>query len=396
MHRKYLYQFESIYFKRRRKKMKQKIFILMILALTVISAGCISAPPQTQPPGTTVTTTKGETTSSTIIPGVTTTRPSQTPPPEETSTVTIRVTDTNGNPLNGIVAFEKGFVHKNRFILGALVENGVATVTLPKLRDIPELEWNFWGVHVYASNYIYFPKEIEIIPGEDYEFDIPLPVDQNPENDPIINDIKIDSTGGTTKLTMDVKSPQNNLGPQILAINSRTQEALVFKPPTPVQSLSDNFPNGEYSAQTDQATLDPKEWYFVVADHGCSNGPIQGYPVNENIISALPEGSTPIETQPPEGSIIEVGSQLVSTYGCTGCHHFNSASTFDEKDARTNWLVGPGLRDVFQNDLLPASGRPATEANVRKQIREGSSGMPAFDRLTEEEVSSIIAYLKSL
>jgi mono/diheme cytochrome c family protein len=310
--------------------------------------------------------------------------------------VTVRVTDTDGNLLNGIVAFEKGFVHKNRFILGTLVTNGKANIELPKVRDIPEVEWNYWGMHVYATNTIYFPKEIEIIPGEDYEFEIALAPEPNPDDDPVISTIEFDTGAGKATIKVDISSPKDQLGPQNLALNTQTGEVFALEPPSPVASLRDNFPNGIYTLRYPDATTDPRDWYFVVADHSCSNGPLQGYPVNENIIPAMTEGEAPTGTETPTGTAVELGAQLVSKLGCGACHYFDRESRFEDKETKTNWLIGPGLKSVLKKEKLPASGREATDENVKLQIIEGGGGMPPYSHLSEEEISNIIGYLDSL
>ena len=74
---------------------------------------------------------------------------------------------------------------------------------------------------------------------------------------------------------------------------------------------------------------------------------------------------------------------------CVLCHNADQA----EKK------IGPGLKGVFKNKELPASHKPATEANGRAQIENGSlaKGMPAFGaKLSKVEIDSLIAYLKSL
>jgi mono/diheme cytochrome c family protein len=298
--------------------------------------------------------------------------------------------------LNGIVAFEKGFVHKNRFIMGALVTEGKATIELPKVRDIPEVEWNYWGMHVYATNTIYFPKEIEVIPGEDYEFEIALAPEPNPNDDPIISNIEFEEGASKTTIKVDISSPKDELGPQNLALNTKTGEVFAMDPPTPVVSLRDNFPNGVYTLSYPDADTNPTDWYFVVADHSCSNGPLQGYPVDENIIPAMVEGDGPTVTTPPTGTAVELGAQLVSTVGCGACHYFDRESRFEDKGTKTNWLIGPGLKGLFKKEKLPASGRDATDENVKLQILEGGSGMPSYSHLSEEEISNMIAYLDSI
>ncbi len=68
----------------------------------------------------------------------------------------------------------------------------------------------------------------------------------------------------------------------------------------------------------------------------------------------------------------------------------------------TQAKIGPGLKGLFKNKELPASHKPATDANVRQQILNGNPDgkpmpMPAFaGNLKPEEVDSLLEYLKTL
>jgi cytochrome c len=79
------------------------------------------------------------------------------------------------------------------------------------------------------------------------------------------------------------------------------------------------------------------------------------------------------------------GSSLFSLH-CAACHYA------DREDAKT----GPGLKGLFQKGLLPASGRRATEPNIRQQLKEPFRSMPAFGSLSAQELSDLIAYLRTL
>lgn len=80
------------------------------------------------------------------------------------------------------------------------------------------------------------------------------------------------------------------------------------------------------------------------------------------------------------------GAQLFSE-NCASCH---SATTTTKK-------IGPGLKGLFKAKTLPASGKPATVANVTARIKNGGGGMPAFgSNLSAQEINEIIAYLKTL
>ncbi len=71
---------------------------------------------------------------------------------------------------------------------------------------------------------------------------------------------------------------------------------------------------------------------------------------------------------------------------CAACH--NAASS-ERK-------MGPGLKGLFKRVKL-ANGRKVTDQTVRARIDAGGGGMPAYNGiLSEEQKSSLMAYLKTL
>jgi len=81
------------------------------------------------------------------------------------------------------------------------------------------------------------------------------------------------------------------------------------------------------------------------------------------------------------------GARLFREKGCVQCHH---------PDRRAE-KTGPGLLGLLSRETLPASGRPATRENVRRQLLDPLSGMPSCEgRLTGEEIESLLRYLESL
>jgi mono/diheme cytochrome c family protein len=80
------------------------------------------------------------------------------------------------------------------------------------------------------------------------------------------------------------------------------------------------------------------------------------------------------------------GQQLFAD-NCAQCHSATSTET----------KVGPGLKGLFKNKTLPGTGKPTNVANVTAQIKNGGGGMPAFgDKLSAQDISALIAYLKTL
>jgi mono/diheme cytochrome c family protein len=71
---------------------------------------------------------------------------------------------------------------------------------------------------------------------------------------------------------------------------------------------------------------------------------------------------------------------------CGSCHHA------DSEDA----MFGPGFKGLLKKETLPSSGRPATAANIIKQLKTPVGVMPPFTRLSDNEVADLVAYLETL
>jgi len=71
---------------------------------------------------------------------------------------------------------------------------------------------------------------------------------------------------------------------------------------------------------------------------------------------------------------------------CARCHYANS----------THGLHGPGLQGLYKQSYLP-SGAPANDDRVTAAVLHGRTNMPEFaDKLNEEELVELIAYLHTL
>ena len=74
------------------------------------------------------------------------------------------------------------------------------------------------------------------------------------------------------------------------------------------------------------------------------------------------------------------------TARCGSCHY----------DRKTGSLHGPSLLGVYQKPYLP-SGAPANDERIRATILHGRGNMPALGNVVgDDEVTSILAYLKTL
>ena len=95
-------------------------------------------------------------------------------------------------------------------------------------------------------------------------------------------------------------------------------------------------------------------------------------------------------TQPPKPlaqlTAEEQAGHAAYTARCATCHY----------DRETGSLHGPSLAGVYQKPYLP-SGAPANDERIRATILHGRGNMPALgDVVGDDEVTSILAYLKTL
>ena len=182
-----------------------------------------------------------------------------------------KVITSDGKVLaSGAVALEKGELHNNAFLTGgAIGPDGTFKVPLPS--------GGSWGLHVYSEGYIYFPLQVQIEAGRDNEIPVILPLDGKKDDDPRISDIRFNKISDQVfQIKMRVDDPDNNLGPQMLAVDTRRFRSYRLVPESgDLQDKKADFPGGEYSSPFIPLALDGedlKNWFFVVADHQCSNG----------------------------------------------------------------------------------------------------------------------------
>lgn len=107
-------------------------------------------------------------------------------------------------------------------------------------------------------------------------------------------------------------------------------------------------------------------------------------PLPGEAISPLVTSSV-LNSAPGVNGSVESGSSLFARY-CASCHYA------DKED----FLLGPGLKGLFQKEKLPVSGRAVADDNVRQQIIRPWRSMPSFAALSAQEIADLIAYLKTL
>jgi uncharacterized membrane protein len=86
-----------------------------------------------------------------------------------------------------------------------------------------------------------------------------------------------------------------------------------------------------------------------------------------------------------ENLSVQAGAKLFGE-SCAFCH-------FTDK---TDTKVGPGLKGLFQAEHLPTSKKSVSNESIEAQLKTPYKKMPAFESLTEDQVKSLIDYLKTL
>jgi mono/diheme cytochrome c family protein len=71
---------------------------------------------------------------------------------------------------------------------------------------------------------------------------------------------------------------------------------------------------------------------------------------------------------------------------CSNCHYID----------RPDYFVGPSLKGILKNPLLPVSRKPATPENIVHQMRHPYTNMPSFVFFTDEDLTNVLAFLNSL
>jgi hypothetical protein len=182
-----------------------------------------------------------------------------------------------GQPLSGIALLEKGEIHNNVWYRGALADrNGRFTIDLS--------DGGPYGLHVYASGYIYSPQAVKVERGKTLSVDVILVPEPTRANDPVIKRVGFfpweARQGAVTFVKLDVSDPNDDLGPQVMAFNAATGQVWAMTPPRRVRNLKANFPQGVYQVEVDttQKPVNPRDWYFVVADHQCNTADVLGFP----------------------------------------------------------------------------------------------------------------------
>jgi hypothetical protein len=182
-----------------------------------------------------------------------------------------------GQPLAGLVLLEQGELHGNVWRGGALADAGGRFRI--ELADAGQ-----YGVHVYASGFIYAPQAVRVERGRTLDLSVVLVPAPTRANDPIIRKVGFfpwDARQGRISFVkLEAGDPNGDLGPQVMAFDAATGRAYAMQPPRRVRDLKANFPQGVYQIEVDtsRGPLNPRDWHFVVADHQCNTSDILSFP----------------------------------------------------------------------------------------------------------------------
>jgi len=296
---------------------------------------------------------------------------------------TVRAAD--GGSLNGLVLIEKGRLYGKNFRYGSLVRNGQFSVRVDG--------GGAYGLHLYASGYVYFPLGIRVESGKDNQGQYKLPPNPATAMAPVISEVTFGKDSKGTRITLSVSDPNHDLSHQVLALNATTGEAFRMDPPGFVLPFTKTYPEGIYSLfYTHSEKIEPQNWYFVAADNKCYNSPVLGSPFSEDgVVPAKTARAGSNDQSVGENSERGAGESALSgltifTNNCSMCHLADSDKS----------KVGPGLKGLYKLKKTPALGNPLTDDVIRKQILEGGESMPPYSHLTEGEVRAVLEYLKTL
>ena len=195
---------------------------------------------------------------------------------------------------SGVVALERGELHNNVFETGGVIgSDGKFKIPLPSGGP--------WGLHVYSEGYLYFPLQITLKENQENEVPVVLPLDSTTKDDPRLSDIRFEQRGADRfRVRMTVRDGNDNLGPQILAIDGRNYRSYRLVPTGgDVANKKADFPQGDYVSpdiRGDLDKLDKSQWFFASADHQCSNGAIYNG-LNQSVYSPPQPNPEPLRCE---------------------------------------------------------------------------------------------------
>ncbi len=297
------------------------------------------------------------------------------------TTVSGRVTSAKGGPVSAIVFLEKGRLYGKNFRFGGLTDEAGRFIIAV---DGP----GGYGIHIYATDHIYFPLSIEVKDRRDNYFEFSLPPNPAVKKAPVISNVMFTEKGNTTVISLQAADPNHNLSHQVLALDAATGKAYRMKPPRMVLPWTKTYPDGKYSLEirNPEDSVKPENWYFVAADNRCYNSPIMKHPFGpEDFVKARAVSYGGAINRSGKGEAKVLGADIFKN-NCGICHYQDSTKT----------KVGPGLKGLFSRKTTPVQKLPVNEETIRSQIQKGGTDMPPYNYLSDTEVDALIKYLQSL
>ncbi len=295
----------------------------------------------------------------------------------EETTISGTVRAAEGGSLSGLVMLEKGRLYGKNFKYGGLIKDGRFSVRVEGGGP--------YGLHLYATGYVYFPLGIQAEAGKDNPGQYKLPPNPAVEMAPVIKKVTFTIVNDRTRIDIAVSDPNRDLSHQVLALNLSTGMAFRMDPPGLVLPFTRTYPEGIYTLEhRDPEGIEPENWYFIAADNKCYNSPVLGSPFSED--GVIPARNTGAPGSEDRLSGPAVSGSEVFTSNCSMCHLADS----------DRGKVGPGLKGLYGLDRTPALGNPVTDEVIRRQILKGGEAMPPYSHLTEGELGAVMEYLKGL
>ena len=197
---------------------------------------------------------------------------------------------------SGVVALERGELHNDEFETGGVIgPDGTFKIPLPAGGP--------WGLHVYSEGYLYFPMQVRIKENQNNEVPVVLPVDSTSKDDPRLSNIRFEKRGADRfRVQITVRDGNNNLGPQMLAIDGPNYKSYRLVPiGGDLANKKANFPQGDYvspNIKGDLDKVDKSQWFFASADQQCSNGVIYNG-LNQSLYSPPRPNPEPLRCEIP-------------------------------------------------------------------------------------------------
>ena len=94
----------------------------------------------------------------------------------------------------------------------------------------------------------------------------------------------------------------------------------------------------------------------------------------------------------PDNSLLSTDAESITR----GKNLFEESCAFCHDPSSNDSLVGPGLKGILKNPILPSSKRPSTPEEIAAQLKTPYKRMPSFAHLSQDKVVDLISFLNTL